>query len=139
MTERGRKLLRWSLWLACGVALVAVLGDWFDSPEQKAAAATRKCGFSLEVNMMGDAERYCATALGIAERTADLPPAVLAQAYTQAAALSMRQFRVNEAVARCRIAIRAWDDVAEDHLYRERLKSIAACTAVISAAKGRTS
>jgi len=132
-----RRLLTWTLWLAPVVALVALLGDWFDPPHQKIASATRKCGFAMEINMIKDAEGYCKTAIEIANGPHKIPSLELARANTQAAALAIHELRVDDAVNFCGRAVTEWKQAAGYYHEEEKAESINACEKLISAAKDR--
>jgi hypothetical protein len=134
----GRRLITWTICLTPVIALIALLGDWFDPPHSKIASATRKCGFAMEINMIKDAEDYCKTAIEIANGPLRISPLDLARANTQAAALAIHQQRVDEAVNLCRKAVLEWSRVTEKYYEREKTESIHACETLIAAAKGKT-
>ena len=125
----------WIVWLAPAIALIALLGDWFDPPQKKIAGATRKCGWAMETNMIRDAEDYCKTAIEIANGSHQIPALDLARANTQAAALAIHRRRVDEAVSLCGKAVLAWKEVRETFHEKEKSESINACETLIAAAK----
>ena len=137
MNAFGRRLIVWILWLAPVVALIALLGDWFEPPHKKIASATRKCGYAMEINMLKDAEDYCKTAMEIANGPDRIPSLELARAYTRAAALAIYQMRVDESVALCGKAILEWKQAIVLSREEERTESVNACQILIAAAKDR--
>jgi hypothetical protein len=115
------------------VLVVAALDGWFDSPQQKVASATRKCGTSMQQNRMQEAEGYCKSAIAMLGTDNAIPVAVIARANTQMAALAVTQKRYTEAVQYCQTAIAAWRDVNKERFDTERFENIQACESVISA------
>jgi hypothetical protein len=138
MNKISRRLIMWTMSLAPLVALVALLGDWFDPAESRVASATRKCAWAMGTNMIKDAEDYCKTAIEISTGQAKISSLVLARTNTQAAALAIHQLRVDEAVGYCRKAVVAWNAVTQNYYEKERAESIHACETLIAAAKAKT-
>ena len=130
-------LLRTALWLVLGSALgysmLAAFG-WFDTPIQKAESEARKCGSARKINVLGDAERYCARALDILRGESSVPDVALGRVHLEVAALAMVQKRYDESARHCQIALVAWRAAKEEGYYRnEREQAIDACERVIAA------
>ena len=123
--------------VAIGYAALAMSG-FFDGSIEKAAGEGRKCGHSRRMNMMGEAERYCARALDMLRAETHVPALVLARVHTEVAALALDQKRVPDSVRHCEIALGAWQQVESEEHRREREQSTRACDNVIAAAKTRT-
>ena len=121
---------------AIGYAMLAAFG-WFDTPLQKAESEARKCGSARKINVLGDAERYCAKALQIVRAENSVPDITLARVHIEVAALAIVQKRFADSARHCDIVLAAWRNTKEEEgWYRnERVQSIEACEKVISAVR----
>jgi hypothetical protein len=133
-----RRLPRIALWAVLfgglGYAILAMFG-WFDAPAQKAASEARKCGTARRINLLPDAERYCAKAISILNEEKRVPVGVTARVHTEVAALAMLQKRFDESARHCGIALVAWREASDETFIDERQKSIEACERVLAAVK----
>jgi hypothetical protein len=131
-------LVRTALWLVLGSALgysmLAAFG-WFDTPIQRAESEARKCGSARKINVLADAERYCAKALDILRTEKVVPDIAVARVHLEVAALAMLQKRFDDAARHCEIVLAAWRKTREEESRspNERAQSIEACEKVISA------
>lgn len=114
--------------------MLAAFG-WFDTPVQKAESEARKCGSARKINVLGDAERYCAKALEILRAEKNVPDISLARVHLEVAALAMVQKSFDDSARHCEIVLAAWRNTREEEgWYRnERAQGIEACEKVISA------
>ena len=127
------------MWLvlagALGYAMLAAFG-WFDTPIQKAESEARKCGSARKINVLGDAERYCAKALEILGEQAKVPDISLGRVHLEVAALAIVQKRYDDSARHCEIALAAWRATQDEGYYRnEREQAIDACERVIAAVR----
>ena len=131
--------MRTALWLvlggALGYSMLAAFG-WFDTPIQKAESEARKCGSARKINVLGDAERYCAKALEMLRAESDVPDISLGRVHLEVAALAMVQKRHADSARHCQIALAAWRATRQEGYYlNEREQAIDACEKVISAVR----
>ena len=120
---------------ALGYAMLAAFG-WFDTPVQKAESEASKCGSARKINVLGDAQRYCAKALEIVRAEKSVPDITLARVHIQVAALAMVQKRFDDSARHCDMVLAAWRNTNEEGWYpNERQQSIEACEKVISAVR----
>jgi hypothetical protein len=109
------------------------LFGWFDSNAEKAESEARKCSTARRINLMTDAERYCANAITYLRTEPNAPPLTTARVHTEAAALAMAQKHLDDSADHCRLAVAAWHDAKDDSYRREREESVDACEKVIAA------
>jgi len=132
LTPRGIGAV--AFWLTMGF-LVLMMTDLFDTPAEKAGSDVRKCVRARQINMMADAERYCARAMHLVETEKGMPDIVIGRANSATASLAMVQKRTEESVRHCKAALPAWRRVENYHDRDEREENIRACENVIAAAE----
>jgi len=104
---------------------------------QRAESEASKCASARRINLLADAERYCAKALELLRSEGSVPQIVLARVHTEVAALAIVQKRYDDSARHCEIALPAWrNTTAEEGRYqREREQGIEACEKVLSAVR----